>query len=325
MRALIPFAVVAVLLAALPFATDSRYVIGQAILMLFYAIVASQWNLLFGFAGVFSLAQMALFGLGGYATAMLGTYFGWNVWLGMPLGAIAVTLFSLILGLACLRVAGAYVALLTLAVTQGIFVLIVTDTDCFQMVGATCRQLTGGAVGFARFGDLGTREIFGGRNFVTANYVLVAMLFLVTMAFTAAIVRGPVGLAFRALRDNPGCAEARGVNRFQMQLLVFAASAFFTGLAGGLYAAHFQSIGPGVFSLSTLLLIIAMAVVGGVGRVWGPFVGAVLLTLADEVMREFGDYRALGLGLIIAAAIVLMPRGVLGLADAALERRKRNA
>jgi branched-chain amino acid transport system permease protein len=80
-----------------------------------------------------------------------------------------------------------------------------------------------------------------------------------------------------------------------------------------------------VFSLSTLLLIIAMAVVGGVGRVWGPFVGAVLLTLADEAMREFGDYRALGLGLIIAAAIVLMPRGVLGLADAAMAWRKRDA
>lgn len=324
-RDLMVLALVGMAFAALPFLTDSRYVMGQAILMLFYAIIASQWNLLFGFAGVFSLAQMALFGLGGYATAMLGFYFNLSVWMGIPLGAVTVTVFSLVLGLACLRLAGAYVALLTLAVTQAIYVLIVTDTECFQMVGSTCRQLTGGAVGFARFGDLGTRELFGGRNFVVANYALVAALFLVTMAFTAAVVRGPVGLAFRALRDNPGCAGARGVDRFLMQLMVFGGSAFFTGLAGGLYAAHFQSIGPGVFSLSTLLLIIAMAVVGGVGRIWGPFVGAIVLTLADEVLREVGNWRELGLGLVIAATIVLMPGGVLGIAETLFARRKQDA
>ncbi|TVQ59100.1 MAG: branched-chain amino acid ABC transporter permease, partial [Rhodobacteraceae bacterium] len=273
---------------------------------------------------VFSLAQMALFAFGGYVTAMLGFYFGLDIWLAMPVGAAATVVFSLILGVACLRLAGPYVALLTLAVTQAMFLLIVTDTECFIMQGTTCRQFTGGAVGFARFGDLGTRQMFRA-NWMVANYALVATLFVVTMAFTWAVVRGPIGLAFRALRDNPGCATARGVNRFQMQLLVFAASAFFTGLAGGLYAAHFQAIGPGVLSLSTLLLIIAMVVVGGVGRLWGPFLGAVLLTLADEVMREFGSWRALGLGLIIAAAIVLMPRGFMGLAESGLARLRRPA
>lgn len=323
-RGLIPFVIVGGALAALPMFVDSRYVIGQVILALFYAIVASQWNLLFGFAGVFSLAQMALFGFGGYVTAMLGFYFGLDVWVGMPLGALATVAFSLVLGLACLRVAGAYVALLTLAVTQAIYLMVVTDTECFRMVGTQCRQLTGGAVGFARFGDLGTRAAFRA-DWMVANYAIVVTLFLVTMLFTWAVVQGPIGLAFRALRDNPGCATARGVNRFQMQLLVFAASAFFTGLAGGLYAAHYQAIGPGVLSLSTLLLIIAMAVVGGIGRVWGPFVGALLLTLADEVMREFGAYRALGLGVIIAAAIVLMPKGVLGLVEAAIAWRKSRA
>jgi branched-chain amino acid transport system permease protein len=302
------------LLAALPFLVDSRYVVGQIILGLFYATVASQWNLLFGFAGVFSLAQMALFGFGGYVVAMLGFYFGVSPWLAMPLGAVATVLFSLLIGLACLRLTGAYVALLTLAVTQALYLLIVTDTDCFMMVGATCRQLTGGAVGFARFGDLGTRALFKA-DWMTANYLLVLALFAVTMAFTWAVARGPIGLAFKALRDNPGCAVARGIDRFQMQLLVFAASAFFTGLAGGLYAAHFQAIGPGVLSLSTLLFIMAMVVVGGVGRLWGPLVGAVILMLADEGMRELGEWRAMGLGLVIAAAMVLAPQGFIGLGE----------
>lgn len=277
--------------------------------------------MLVGFSGVFSLAQMALFGFGGSATAMLCFYFGLNVWAAMPLAAIATVLFSLVIGAACLRLSGAYTALLTLAVAQVMYLLIVTDTDCFVMAGTQCRQLTGGAVGFARFGDLGTRAMFKAK-YLVADYALVVTLFAVTMLFTWAIIRGPIGLAFRALRDNPGCAMARGISRFQMQLLVFGLSAFFTGLAGGLYAAHFNAIGPGVLSFSQLFFIIAM-VVGGIGRLWGPLVGAILLVAADEAMREIGEFRSLGPDIIIAAVMVLMPNGLIGLCESIFDRLRR--
>lgn len=306
----ISFIVIA-LFVALPFLIDSRYVLGQVVLALFYATIASQWNLLFGFSGLFSLAQMAIFAFGGYLTAMLCFYLGWSVWGAMLPGALGAVAFSLVIGLACLRLTGVYVALLTLAIAQAMYLLIVTDTECFVMVGSVCRQFTGGAVGFARFGDLGTRELLRGQ-WLVGNYAIVATLFAVTMLCTWVIVRGPIGLAFRALKDNPGYAVARGVNRFQAQLLVFGISAFFTGLAGGLYAAHFQAIGPGILSVSQLMFIIAIAVVGGVGTFWGPLVGTVVLVAADEVMRETGEFRTLGLGLIIALSIVLMPKGLVG-------------
>lgn len=296
---------------AAPFLIDSRYVMGQLVLALFLATIASQWNLLFGYAGVFSLAQMAIFAFGGYATAMLCFYFDWNVWAAMPVAAVATTVFSLIIGLACLRLVGVYVALLTLAIAQAMYLLIVTDTECFVMIGTQCRQFTGGAVGFARFGDLGTRALLKG-DWIVGNYAIVVVVFTVTMLFTWAVLKSPVGLAFRALKDNTAYAVARGVNRFQAQLMVFGVSAFFTGLTGGLYAAHFQAIGPGVLSLSQLLFIIAIVAVGGVGTFWGPLVGTVVLMLADEGMREMGEYRTLGLGLIIAASIVLMPEGLVG-------------
>ncbi|TIM04627.1 MAG: branched-chain amino acid ABC transporter permease, partial [Mesorhizobium sp.] len=106
-------------------------------------------------------------------------------------------------------------------------------------------------------------------QWLVGNYAIIAVLFALTMVFTYAIVKSPIGLAFRALKDNPGYAVARGVNRFQAQLLVFGISAFFTGLAGGFYAAHFQAIGPGVLSMSQLMFIIAIVVVGGVGTFWG--------------------------------------------------------
>lgn len=310
---------------AIPYFVDSRYVLGQIILALFYATIASQWNLLFGFSGIFSLAQMAIFAFGGYATAMLCFYFGWNVWAALVPGALAAMLFSLVVGLACLRLTGVYVALLTLAIAQTMYLLIVTDTECFMMVGSTCRQFTGGAVGFARFGDLGTRELLRG-NWLVGNYAIVVTLFVVTMIFTYIVVRSPIGLAFKALKDNPGYAVARGVNRFQSQLLVFGISAFFTGLAGGFYAAHFQAIGPGILSLSQLLFIIAIVVVGGVGTFWGPLVGTIVLVAADELMREAGEFRTLGLGIIIAASIVLMPKGLMGrLADLAAWASRRPA
>ena len=296
---------------ALPFFIDSRYVMGQIILALFYATIASQWNLLFGYAGVFSMAQMAIFAFGGYATAMLCFYFKWSVWVAMPAGAVATTLFSLLIGMACLRLSGVYVALLTLAIAQAMYLIIVTDTECFMMVGSQCRQFTGGAVGFARFGDLGTRALLKG-NWIAGNYAVVAAVFAVTMLATWAVLKSPVGLAFRALKDNTAYAIARGVNRFQAQLMVFGISAFFTGLTGGLYAVHFQAIGPGVLSLSQLLFIIAIVAVGGVGTFWGPLVGTVVLVVADEAMREVGEYRTLGLGLIIAFSIVLMPDGLVG-------------
>lgn len=296
---------------ALPFMVDSRYVLGQIVLALFYATIASQWNLLFGFAGVFSLAQMAIFAFGGYVTAMICFYFGWNVWAALLPGALAAVVFSLVVGLACLRLTGVYVALLTLAIAQTMYLLIVTDTECFTMVGSICRQFTGGAVGFARFGDLGTRALLKGQ-WLVGNYAIVAALFTVTMIFTYVIVKSPIGLAFRALKDNPGYAVARGINRFQAQLLVFGISAFFTGLAGGFYAAHFQAIGPGILSMSQLMFIIAITVVGGVGTFWGPLVGTIVLVAADELMREAGEFRTLGLGLIIALSIILMPKGLVG-------------
>lgn len=312
------FAVIAV---AAPFMTSSKYLIGQLIVGLFWAAIAAQWNLLFGYAGVFSLAQMAVFAIGGYGTAMASIYLGWPIWAGIAAGAALAALFSVLVGLACLRLQGVYVALLTFAIANVIYLLITTDTACFRMQGTTCLQFSGGPAGFARFGDFGMRQILKG-NWVYGNYAIVLAGFAVTMLASWAIIHSPMGLAFKALRDNPAYAIARGINRFHTQILVFGISAFFTGLIGGLYAAHFNAIGPSVFSVSTLLFIMAIAVVGGIGSFWGPVIGTVILMVADEFMRDLGQFRTLGLGLIIAACVIALPRGIVGrLSDFIVKRR----
>ena len=309
---------------ALPFFDVSRYWITQLTLLFIWATVVTQWNLVFGVAGIFSLAQMALFAIGGYATAMLGLYFEWNLWFALPVAGVAAVVFSLFVGLACLRLTGAYVALLTLAIAHILFLLIVTDSECVWYEGATCRSLTEGWRGLGRFGDFGFREWLG-RNFYLGNYFMAMSLLTLATIFSGAIIRSPIGLAFRALRDNPGYAMARGISRFKYQLLVFACSAFFTGLAGSIYAGNFKVIGPNILQLPLLLFLVSMMIVGGVGRIWGPLVGAILLMVIDEALKEdeISEYRNIGLGGLLAAFVILMPQGVVGALED-LYRRYKN-
>lgn len=311
-RDLLVLLVLALLMALVPAFVGTRYVITTLTLFFIWTIVVTQWNLVLGVAGIFSLAQMALFAVGAYGTAMLGYYFGMAMPLAMILAALAAVVVSLFIGLACLRLSGPYVALLTLAIAQMLYLLVVNDTACFTNPPSGCLPFFGGVRGFSRFGDLGFRDLLGSKWYVGHYYVGLALLTL-AVAFSILIIRGPLGLAFRALRDNPGYAMARGISRLKYQLWVFGLSAFFTGLAGAFYAVQFGVVGPIVFSVTVLLLLLAMIVAGGTGTVWGPLLGAALLSIADEAMREAGDYRDLGFGVLLALFVILLPAGLAGI------------
>lgn len=302
----------ALLLAFVPLVFGTRYIISQITLFFIWGIVVTQWNLVLGVAGIFSLAQMALFAIGAYATAMLAYYGAFPLLAAMPAAALVTVAASLLIGFACLRLKGAYVALLSLAVAQVIYLIVVNDTACFTNPPSGCLPLFGGVRGFSRFGDLGFRDLLGSKFYIGHYYVGLGLL-LAAQVFCILLIRGPLGLAFRALRDNPGYAMSRGVGRLRYQLWVFGLSAFFTGLAGAFYAANFGVVGPIVFSVSMLLFLLAMIVVGGMGTVWGPLLGAVLLMAADEGLREFGTLREIGLGLVLATFVILLPRGLSGL------------
>lgn len=294
----------------LPVVMPGRYIITQSTLFFIWAIVVVQWNLVLGIGGIFSLAQMALFATGAYATAMLGFYWKVPMLAAIPMAGVVTVAVGMLIGLACLRLRGPYVALLTLAIAQVIYVLIVNDTDCFTTTGG-CMPLFGGVRGIGQFGDIGLRGLFPSKWYIAHYYVGLALL-AVAVTISIVVIRGPLGLAFRALRDNPGYAMSRGISRFKYQLWIFAVSAFFTGIAGGFYAVHFRVVGPTVFSFSTLLFLIAMIVIGGLGSIWGPLLGAAVLMLADEGMRELSDYRNIGLGLLLAVFIIAWPNGLNG-------------
>ena len=136
--------VLAAAFAAVPYFVGTRYIITTLTLFFIWTIVVSQWNLVLGVAGIFSLAQMALFAVGAYGTAMLGYYFGLSMPLAMVLAALATVVVSLIIGLACLRLSGPYVALLTLAIAQTLYLLVVNDTACFTNPPSGCMPSSAG-------------------------------------------------------------------------------------------------------------------------------------------------------------------------------------
>ena len=298
------------ILIFIPVLGADRYLLGQIILFLIYAAVATHWNLLFGYAGIFSLAQLTMFGIGAYAMAMLSFYFDLSIWLAIPLAGIIALLAALILGLATLRLAGVYTALLTLAVAQVITVLIVTDTECFIQTETSCRLLTGGAAGFYGFEDFGTRKAFG-RDWLVANYYIVLTAAGLTILVSHILSSSTFGIALQALRDNPVYATTLGVNKFWMHLQVFALSAFLTGLMGAVYAGHIRTVSPSVMSLSQMLYLVAAVVLGGAGHAWGPVLGLAFLMIADEILRDFGAARQIGIGIILVMVPILFSKGIL--------------
>ena len=299
--------------ALLPIIGMSNYVLTQVTLFFIWAAVVTQWNLVFGVAGVFSLGHMAVFAAGGYVTAMMGLYLDINLWLALPIGALAAVIFSLLMGAATLRLRGPYIAVMTFAIAQGIYALIITDVDCFIMADLLCLNFTGGAKGLIHYGNFGFREWLGYSHRLWGNYYLGLTLLTLGLVFALCVIYSPIGLTFGALRDNQICAEARGVNRIRFQLLVFAVSGIFTGLAGGVYAGILGTIGPDIFSLSLLLFLLSMMVVGGRGTRWGPVLGAAALMVVDSGLREIPEFRNFGLALIIILSMIFLPGGLVKL------------
>ncbi|WP_138935291.1 branched-chain amino acid ABC transporter permease [Roseovarius arcticus] len=305
---IIGLAVIAVF-AALPLVISERYLLGEVIIFFIWAMVAMNWNVLMGHAGVFSLAQMLFVAVGAYGMAMGVTFVGLSVWAAIPLAALASALLAVVVGMACLRLTGAYVALLTYAIAEMVHVLIITDTECFTLVRNNCQQLFGGSTGFSRFDDFGFRSMLKG-NWILGNYYAVLVAFAITVLGVVVVIHGRLGLAFRAIRDNVGYASSRGIDRKKYQIAAFVITAFLTGLAGGVYAAHFRFAGPSLFDFSTLMFVLAMVVVGGLGSTWGPLIGTGSMMIVVELSKEMGDARNLVLGLALVIFVIVMPKGL---------------
>jgi len=305
-------ALLVILLSSTPLFVTQRYLLGEIILFMIWASVATQWNVLLGHAGVFSLGQLLFFATGANTVGMSSTYLGFSPWLSMPAGAALAAAIALVIGLACLRLANAYVALLTFAIVYMVQTLIVTDSGCFAVTGGLCQPLFGGGNGFSGMADFGFRQLLKG-NWLIGNYFVVLATLAISILASIIVIHGRLGLAFRALRDSSVYAASRGLNRTKFQVIAFVITAFFTGLTGAVYATHFRFAGPSLFELPTLVLLLGMMIVGGLRTTWGPVFGAAAMTSLVDGAQNFGDVKNMVVGIVLVLFVVLMPKGLIGL------------
>lgn len=301
------WAAVVLLAAVFPYLGASRFALHLGMLFFLWAVVASFWNLLNGYAGILSLGNLGFFALGAYLSAVLAKEWGIHPFLSMFVaGVVATVIITAFLGLPVLRLRGIYIALLTL-----VFV------DALPAIVSLTRQWTGGGVGL-----LGIPPFIAGLQKWQGYYFALVFCILAHLVL-ASILRGSTGLAFIALRDSEDLAVAVGVDRFREGVKVFAISSFFTALAGAMFAHLLGQISPGMLAIDQFVMVLSMWLLGGAGTFAGPIVGAGIITIGNEYLRVYGSLRMGVLGAMILLVVMLFPGGIVQVASTLTARLRR--
>ena len=291
--------------AAVPLVVRNSFALHLCILVFLWATLGEAWNVLGGFAGQVSFGHAALFGLGAYATAILYLRAELAPWWGIPLGGIAAAVVSIPTGLVAFRLRGPYFSLATLAVAE-----------LTKLVALNWEWATNGPTGFL-ITSLPTLHLFG----ISVDWEAKAPFYLSALAMmglamgtAAALSNSRLGSFLLAIRENEDAAEAVGIDTVRAKVLTLALSGFLAGVSGGFYAFYFRYIDPdAVLNLGISMEMVFIAVVGGLGTVLGPLVGAVFLTVVGEEVRErFGAGHLVFYGLFMMLAIRFLPEGIWG-------------
>jgi len=307
-------AVVALALAlALPWLLeDQGYAIRVVTLVLLFAAMAQSWNIVGGLANQISLGHAAFFGLGAYTSTLLLIHWGISPWLGLFASAAVAAIAGALLSLPTMRLRGHYFALATLAFGE-----------VLRAVANTWASVTGGPVGLSLPFAQGV-SLMQFASSIPYYYLMLAAALLASAVF-AWISRSRLGYRLRAVKANPQAAEVIGVDTVKTRILAAVISAALMGVCGTLYAQFIYFFDPDtVFSLAGISIRVALiCIIGGVGTVAGPLVGALLIIPVEELLNNWLSAQAAGasqlaFGVMLVAVILVEPRGL-----SALWRRVR--
>lgn len=264
-----------------------------------FAIVAIGLNLLVGYAGKISFGHNAFMALGAYATGILTVNYQWSPLAAMLAATIGTGLVALLIGAPILRLRGHYLAMITLAFAQ---IVIIVSTRWTEVTGG----LTGipAVPNFSLFGfEFDTR---------LKMYYLIWFVAIVLFLLSFRIVDSRFGRALRALGAHQAAAGALGIDVVRCRIQIFVLSAVYAALAGSLYAHFLNYVNGTFFDLSVMIQLMAILVVGGIGTLWGPMVGSILLIWISNSLGGYAEYSHLIFGLIYGAALLFLPRGLVG-------------
>jgi branched-chain amino acid transport system permease protein len=279
---------------ALPLLVANASQLNYAILVLMIAQAGVAWNILGGYAGQVSLGHAAFYGIGAYTSTQLLLRFGLSPWLGMLAGGAVATVFALAIGWPCFRLRGHYFAMATIAIAE-ILQVVVTNWDWL-----------GGAVGLSLpVAEAGWWGFVFNRSNVPYYYIMLGLL-LLTLGISFCIERSFLGYYFRAIKDDPDAARSVGIDLTRYKLIAIAISSFLTAIGGTFYAQKELFIDPGSTMATSLSIKIALvAILGGVGSMGGPVVGAVILTAIEEATRALFGGTGRGTDLVIYALLII--------------------
>ena len=303
---------------AIPLVMKDNYFLHLLILFLMWVVIGSSWNIFAGYTGQVSFGHAAFFGAGAYAAGLLAHHFGYSAWWGMALGGPAAVLIGLPFGIICFPLRGAYFTLASLALNL-----------ILMHVATIAENFTGGMQGIMIMPAFVSK--------IPYYYIALAMVVAI-LAVINLVVRSKFGYYFVSIREDQDAAESLGINSTLYKNISLGISVFFTGMAGSLYMNYMGFIDPSVvFSLSDYsIMAILVAIVGGVGTVYGPTVGAFIMVAVNEFFRS-GFFGLLGFigkrtgsplvskaldfvthahvlvfGILVIVVILYLPKGVVG-------------
>ena len=288
-------------LAALPFFLGSYHSDVYRKLLL-WVTLALGYNFLFGICGQVAFSHFAFYGIGAYSVVILLFQAALPLPVAIALGLVICIVLALAVAIPATRLEGFYLALVTLALAQ-LFIVLLNEGGA----------VTGGAGGIANYR---LPPVFGWRLTGPAYTTVIVLLLFSTLWILLKLDRSWFGRACRAVRDNPEAAAAMGVDVARTRVIAFTLTSVLAGIAGMVYAFVDNTVNPPIFGLENAFLILFMVIVGGAGRHAGAAIGAILLFLLPFWLAPLvGHHHQLVFGLLVVAAILLQPKGLIGLWD----------
>lgn len=284
--------VIAVLaIGALPWLLQTPYWRGILVLCAMNVLLAMSLNLVLGYTGQLNLGQSAFFAIGAYVSTILVKTYAWNFWTASLAAVAAAGLLGLALAAFAVRLRGHYLAIASLGFAVITYQVLVNWEKVTQ----------------------GVRGIYGVLppvGSVAGLFYLVAGIALLVYVLIDNLVRSPVGDTLRAIREDEVSAASLGINGALWKAFAFGLGAAIAGLAGCFYPGFVGTLVPDAFNIIESFTMMAMVIVGGMGTMIGPVIGAIVLTFLPELLREFGEFRLMVYGLALTLVVLFMPGGI---------------
>lgn len=291
--------IAALALAALPLVTSSNYLMGIGVSALIFTVAAAALNLVYGFTGLLSFAQLGFWGIGGYASALTVMKFGGNFWEGVVWAALINAAVALVVGYPTLRT------------NRHAFVIVsLTFALLVNLVARDWEELTRGPMGIP---NLPAPHAFGHRFANTGDFYWIAWAFSVAMlAFLYALCSSRIGRTLVAIKQNEPLVRAQGIAPMPYKLAAFTIAAAITGAAGGVYVFFLGIVDPLILDFYYMQTFLIIVIIGGAGSFWGVVVAGIAMSALPEVLRFASDFRMIIYGVILVVAMFVMPTGVAG-------------